>query len=61
MKDKFRIISIVFYLLIILKGDIIGLPFFLWLLFTVFDFGNIVHIPEVIVPLIPVIQCHSFR
>jgi len=41
MKDKFRIISIVFYLLIILKGDMIGLPFFLWLLFTVFDFGNI--------------------
>ena len=41
MKDKFRIIAIVSYLLIILKGDIIGLPFFLWLLFTVFDFGNI--------------------
>lgn len=41
MKDKFRIIAIVSFLLIILKGDMIGLPFFLWLLFTVFDFGNI--------------------
>jgi len=27
--------------LIILAGEMIGLPFFLWLLFTLFDFGNI--------------------
>ena len=36
-----KMISIVSYLLIILMGSIIGLPFFLWLLFTLFDFGNI--------------------
>ena len=36
----FKIISIVAYLLIILMGDMIGLPFFIWLLFTLFDFGN---------------------
>ena len=41
MKDKFRIISIVSFLLIILKGGMIGLPFFLWLVYTFFDFGNI--------------------
>jgi hypothetical protein len=41
MKDKFRIIAIVSYLLIILKGGMIGLPFFLWLVYTIFDFGNI--------------------
>jgi hypothetical protein len=37
----FKIISIVSYLLIILMGQMIGLPFFFWLLFTLFDFGNI--------------------
>lgn len=36
-----KLISIVSYLLIILMGSMIGLPFFLWLLFTLFDFGNI--------------------
>jgi hypothetical protein len=36
----FKIISIVSYLLIILTGQMIGLPFFSWLLFTLFDFGN---------------------
>lgn len=36
-----KLISIVSYLLIILMGSMIGLPFFLWLLFTVVDFGNI--------------------
>ena len=41
MKDKIRIISIVSYLLIILVGQMIGLPFILWLIFTAFDFGNI--------------------
>ncbi|MDB5127775.1 hypothetical protein [Mucilaginibacter sp.] len=37
----YRIISIVAYSVIILKGQMIGLPFLLWLAFTVFDFGNI--------------------
>lgn len=37
----FKFISILSYLLIILMGQIIGLPFFSWLLFTLFDFGDI--------------------
>jgi len=37
----FKIIAIVSYLLIILVGQLIGLPFFYWLLYTLFDFGNI--------------------
>jgi uncharacterized membrane protein len=37
----YRIISIVAYCVIILKGQMIGLPFLLWLVFTIFDFGNI--------------------
>jgi uncharacterized membrane protein len=37
----YKLISILSYLLIILTGQIIGLPFFSWLLFTLFDFGNI--------------------
>jgi hypothetical protein len=36
----FKIIAIVSYLLIILAGQLIGLPFFYWLLYTLFDFGN---------------------
>ena len=36
-----KLISIVSYLLIILMGSMIGLPFFMWLLLTLFDFGNI--------------------
>ena len=36
----FKIIAIVFYLLIILVGQLIGLPFFFWLLYTMLDFGN---------------------
>ena len=36
-----RTISIISYLLIILAGQMIGLSFFLWLIFTTFDFGNI--------------------
>jgi hypothetical protein len=42
--NKYKIaksISIVSYLLIILMGSVIGLPFFIWLIFTLFDFGNI--------------------
>ncbi len=38
--NTFRTASIIAYLLIILMGDIIGIPFICWLLFTVFDFGN---------------------
>lgn len=41
MKDLIKIISIVSYLLIILAGQMTGLPFILWLIFTIFDFGNI--------------------
>lgn len=41
MKDTFRVSSLIAYSLIILAGEMIGAPFFLWLLFTVFDFGNI--------------------
>jgi hypothetical protein len=37
----FKVIAIIIYLLTILHGQMIGLPFFLWLLFTLFDFGNI--------------------
>lgn len=36
-----RTVSIIAYLLIILMGDIMGVPFIFWLLFTIFDFGNI--------------------
>ena len=34
-------ISIISYLLIILMGSMVGVPFFMWLIFTMFDFGNI--------------------
>lgn len=36
-----RSLSIIAYLLIILTGQIIGIPFICWLLFTMFDIGNI--------------------
>ena len=32
--------AIFFYLFLILNGQMIGLPFFIWLLYTLFDFGN---------------------
>lgn len=35
-----KIIAIIAYLFIILAGEMIGLPFFLWLLYTLLDFGN---------------------
>ena len=41
MKNVLRTISIISYLVIILVGEMIGLPFILWLIFTIFDFGNI--------------------
>lgn len=36
-----KIIAITSYLLIMLMGQIIALPFFFWLAFALFDFGNI--------------------
>jgi hypothetical protein len=36
-----RFISIAAYSVIILKGQMIGFPLLLWLVFTVFDFGNL--------------------
>ncbi|MEI7586418.1 hypothetical protein [Runella sp.] len=39
-EKTFKIIAVISYLLIILMGDMIGLPFFIWLLFTLVDFGN---------------------
>ena len=36
-----RIISLISYCFIILTGQMIGLPFICWILFTMFDFGNI--------------------
>ena len=41
MKETTRTISIISYLIIILAGEMIGLPFILWLVFTLFNFGNI--------------------
>jgi hypothetical protein len=41
MKNGIRITSLISYFLIILAGQMIGLPFILWLLFTAFQFGNI--------------------
>lgn len=41
MKNLSRSISIISYLIIILVGEMIGIPFILWLIFTIFDFGNI--------------------
>ncbi|ROI00074.1 hypothetical protein [Chryseobacterium daecheongense] len=41
MKNIIRITSIISYFSIILAGQMIGLPFILWLILTVFDFGNI--------------------
>lgn len=37
----FKIAAIISYLLIFLMGDMIALPFFCWLLFVSFDFGNL--------------------
>ena len=35
-----KYISISLYLIITLTGQMIGLPFFIWIVFTFFDFGN---------------------
>ena len=39
-QETFKVISIISYFLIILMGSMIGIPFFFWILFTIFDFGN---------------------
>ncbi|ALR29623.1 hypothetical protein ATE47_03365 [Chryseobacterium sp. IHB B 17019] len=41
MKNFIRRISIISYLLIILAGWMSGIPLIIYLIFTVFDFGNI--------------------
>lgn len=41
MKNVFRWISIISYLMIILAGWMSGIPFIIWLIFEAFDFGNI--------------------
>ncbi len=41
MKNVTKWVSIISYLLIILTGWMSGIPFIIWLIFTVFDFGNI--------------------
>ena len=40
-QKNYRVMGIISYLLIVLMGQMIALPFFFWLLFTLFDFGNI--------------------
>ncbi len=39
-QETFKVISIISYFFIILMGSMIGIPFFFWILFTIFDFGN---------------------
>ncbi|UOE37019.1 hypothetical protein [Chryseobacterium oryzae] len=41
MKTTIKLISIFSYMFIILAGWMSGIPFILWLLFSLFDFGNI--------------------
>ena len=40
MENKLKLVALISYSLIFLMGQIIGLPFILWLIFTSFDFGN---------------------
>jgi len=40
LQKVLRLLSLAFYLLIMLKGQMIAMPLFTWLLFTLFDFGN---------------------
>ncbi|MCS3531600.1 hypothetical protein [Chryseobacterium sp. JUb7] len=41
IKNVFKWISIISYLMIILAGWMSGIPFIIWLIFAAFDFGNI--------------------
>lgn len=40
MEKALKIISLISYSLIILTGQMIGIPFLLWLVWTSFEFGN---------------------
>lgn len=40
MQNAIRVTSIISYFLIILTGQMIGIPFILWLISTIFDFGK---------------------
>jgi hypothetical protein len=40
-QKTFRVIAVISYLFIMLMGQMIALPFFFWLLFTLFDFGYV--------------------
>jgi hypothetical protein len=57
----FKTISIVSYLLIILIGQMIGLPFFFWLLYTLFDFGNIDQLFAIMGFIGLTISCKTFN
>jgi len=41
MEKALKIISLISYSLILLMGEMIGIPFLMWLVSTSFDFGNI--------------------
>lgn len=41
LHKRLRVISIAFYLLIMLMGQIIAIPFFCWLVYNLFAFGSI--------------------
>ena len=40
MEKTLKIVSLISYSFIIVMGQMIGLPFLVWLIFTSFDFGN---------------------
>ncbi|MCD8739407.1 hypothetical protein LT679_02230 [Mucilaginibacter roseus] len=40
-RSKVKTLSLIAYLCIVLKGEMIGLPFLLWLPLSLFDFWNI--------------------
>lgn len=40
MENTLKIISLISYALIILMGQMIGLPLIFWIIFTSFEFGN---------------------
>jgi hypothetical protein len=60
----FKFIAIASYLLIILMGSMIGLPFFLWLLFNVFNFGDLAQLFAILAVAgitVSIIYCTSQR
>ncbi len=48
METKLKIISLISYSLIILMGQMVGIPLLMWLIYTSFDFGNIDQIYAII-------------